>query len=123
MDLGVLAENFRIIRATLAPDTRLIYVAKAEAYGLGARRAVAVALAHGADQVAVFTLGEAAQLREAGISAPILLLGEALPEDVPWILQLNLEPCVGRLEMARLLDEQGASVACGSPSTLRSTRG
>lgn len=107
VDLGILAENFRIIRSALAADTRLIYVAKAEAYGLGARRAVSVALAHGVDQIAVFTLGEAAQLRESGITAPILLLGEALPEDVPWILQLNLEPCVGRLEIARLLDEHG----------------
>lgn len=107
VDLAALAQNFRLIRADLPARTRLLYVAKDDAYGLGAVRASQTALANGADLLAVFTLGEAAQLRDAGIRAPILLLGERLPDELPWVLELGLETCVGRIEIARQLAELG----------------
>ena len=105
VDLAALAQNFRLIRAELPARTRLLYVVKDNAYGLGAVRAAQTTLANGADQLAVFTLGEAAELRDAGIHAPILLLGERLPDELPWVLELGLETCVGRIEIARQLDE------------------
>ena len=107
VDLAALAHNIRLIRAELPSRTRLLYVVKDAAYGLGAVRAAQTALANGADQLAVFTLSEAAELRAAGIGAPILLLGERLPDELPWVLELGLEPCVGRMEIARQLDELG----------------
>jgi len=103
VDLAALAQNFRLIRAELPASTRLLYVVKDDAYGLGAVPAARVALANGSDQLAVFTLSEAAQLREAGIHAPILLLGERLPDELPHVLELDLEPCVGRVEIAQQL--------------------
>ena len=107
VDLAALAQNFRLLRAELPAPTRLLYVVKDDAYGLGAVRASQVALANGADQLAVFTLGEAAELRDAGIRAPILLLGERLPDELPWVLELGLEACVGRVEIAQQLAELG----------------
>ncbi len=107
VDLAVLAENFRRIRAELPADTRLLYVLKDDAYGMGAVPAAQVALANGASMLAVFTLGEAAELRDSGITAPILLLGERLPDELPWVLDLGVETCVGRIEIARALHELG----------------
>lgn len=107
VDLDRLADNFRRLRAALPASKRLLFVAKDDAYGLGSVMAAKVALANGADQLAVFTLGEAAELRTAGVAAPILLLGERLPDELPWVLELGLEPCVGRLEVARQLAELG----------------
>jgi alanine racemase len=107
VDLAALAQNFRQLRAELPPATRLLFVAKDDAYGLGVGPASRVALEHGADRLAVFTLSEASELRTAGITAPILLLGERLPDELPWVLELGLEPCVGRLEIARQLSELG----------------
>ncbi|HRI16515.1 MAG TPA: alanine racemase [Verrucomicrobiota bacterium] len=107
VDLSALAQNCRLIRADLPARTQLLYVVKDDAYGLGAVPAARVALANGANQLAVFTLGEAAELRDAGISAPILLLGERLPEELPSALELNLEPCVGRIEIAEQLSKLG----------------
>jgi alanine racemase len=107
VDLVRLADNFRRLRAALPASKRLLFVAKDDAYGLGSVMAAKVALANGADQLAVFTLGEAAELRTAGVAAPILLLGERLPDELPWVLELGLEPCVGRLEVARQLAELG----------------
>ena len=107
VDLAALAENFRLLRAELPAGTRLLYVLKDHAYGLGAVPAARVALANGVDSLAVVTLAEAAELRDAGIDAPILLLGERLPDELPWVLKLDLEPCVGRLEIAQGLAELG----------------
>jgi len=107
VDLGVLAENVRRIRTALPQPTRLLYVLKDDAYGLGAVAAARVALANGADMLAVFTLGEAAELRDAGIGARILMLGERLPDELPWVLELGLETCVGAIGIARDLDALG----------------
>ncbi len=106
VDLAALARNCRLIRAELPAATRFLYVVKDNAYGVGAVAAARVALANGADSLAVFTLGEAAELRDAGISAPILLLGERIPEELPHVFDLDLEPCVGRIEMAEQLAQQ-----------------
>ena len=107
VDLGALAHNIRQIRTELPAGVRLLFVAKDGAYGLGAVEAARTALAHGASQLAVFTLGEAAELRDAGITAPILLLGERLVPELDHVVDLDLEPCVGRLDNARELGQRG----------------
>lgn len=107
VDLSSLARNCQLIRATLPAQTHLLYVVKDNAYGLGAVPASQLVLANGADQLAVFTLGEAQTLRDAGIRARILLLGERIPEELPHILELGLEPCVGRIDIAETLGAFG----------------
>jgi alanine racemase len=105
VDLRALGNNFRLIRADLPTAVRLLYVVKDEAYGAGALMAARTALANGAAELAVFTLDEAAMLRSAGIQAPILLLGERTPEELPACLDLGVHPCIGSLAMAQALDE------------------
>lgn len=107
VDLAALAHNFRLLRSELPAAKRLLFVAKDDAYGLGSVRASRIALANGAEQLAVFTLSEAAELRAAGITAPVLLFGERLPDELPAVLELNVEPCVGRIEIAQRLAELG----------------
>lgn len=107
VDLAALAHNFRLLRSELPASKRLLFVAKDDAYGLGSVRASRIALANGAEQLAVFTLSEAAELRAAGITAPVLLFGERLPDELPAVLELNVEPCVGRIEIAQRLAELG----------------
>jgi len=74
VDLGALAHNFD--RARALAGARVLYpVIKADAYGHGAVP-VARALARaGADRFAVVSVKEAAELRSAGIHAPLLVLG------------------------------------------------
>ena len=107
VDLSVLANNVRLIRADLSKSVRLLYVVKDEAYGMGAVAAAKVALANGVDHLAIYTLEEAAALREAGIIAPILILGERTPLEIPGVIELQLTPCVSSLEMAREFDAAG----------------
>lgn len=107
VDLGALGRNVARIRAELPADTLLLYVIKDGAYGLGAVPAARTALAHGADLLAVSTLHEAAELRDAGVHARILLMGERLPDELTWVVSLGLEASVGRLEIARALSAEG----------------
>ncbi len=71
IDLTALRHNYRLARER--HGGRVLAVVKANAYGHGAVRC-AQALAHDADGFAVAFLGEALELRAAGITAPILLL-------------------------------------------------
>ena len=107
VDLDQLARNWEILRREVPASVSLMFVAKDNAYGLGAVEAARVALNHHADSLAVFTLGEAQELRDAGITAPILLLGERLADEVPHVVELNLEPCVGSIEMAEAFSHAG----------------
>jgi alanine racemase len=107
VDLAQLARNWALIRREVPPPVSLMFVTKDNAYGLGAVEAARVALEHHADSLAVFTLGEAQELRDAGITAPILILGERLADEVPHVLELELEPCVGSLDMAEAFARAG----------------
>lgn len=93
IDLAAIAYNVKKIKQILAPETELMAVVKADAYGHGAVRVAQTALQAGATWLATATLGEGIELREAGIAAPILLLGAInTPEEVIAIGQWDLQP-------------------------------
>ncbi|AFY75850.1 MAG: alanine racemase [Hydrococcus sp. C42_A2020_068] len=93
IDRAALAHNVRQIKQVLSPQTQLMAVVKADAYGHGAVRVAQTALQAGASWLATATLGEGIELREAGIVAPILLLGAInTPEEVAAIANWKLQP-------------------------------
>jgi alanine racemase len=74
IDRSALRHNCR--RAvTLADGRDVIGVVKADAYGHGAEVVAHTMLASGVKRLAVVSIGEGATLRNAGMTAPILLLG------------------------------------------------
>ena len=74
IDLDAIAANVRALRERLVPDTTLMAIVKADAYGHGAVPVAQAALSAGASWLGVATVGEGVSLREAGIDAPILVL-------------------------------------------------
>ena len=100
VDLGQLAENFRLIRAD-APDGLAIgSVVKDAAYGHGAVEVARVVLGQGAESLLVSNLDEAAELRDAGITAPVLLMGERMESELPACLELGLTLAIGNAPIA-----------------------
>ncbi len=79
IDLDAIEENYRKIRAQLKPGTKICCVVKADAYGHGAERLSQEYEALGADWFAVSNLEEALQIRRAGATRPILILGYTPP--------------------------------------------
>jgi len=74
IDLGALRHNLAEVRRA-APGREPIAVVKADAYGHGAARIARALEDAGVRRLAVVSLGEAAELRDAGVRAAILLLG------------------------------------------------
>lgn len=75
IDLGAIAHNVGVLRRSAAP-AGIWAVVKADGYGHGAVRVARSALEAGADGLCVALVQEGAELRGAGIDAPILLLSE-----------------------------------------------
>jgi alanine racemase len=93
IDLGALSHNVKQLRQLLSPNTQLMAVVKADAYGHGAVTVAKTALESGASWLGVATVPEGIELREAGIKAPILLLGAAqTPEQIQAIAHWKLQP-------------------------------
>jgi alanine racemase len=86
---------------------------KADGYGHGAVPLARLALEEGAEFLAVATSGEGALLREAGITAPILLLSIPLPEEIPQIILDSLTPLVGDRDC--ILEFAAAAERSGKP--------
>lgn len=83
------------------PTAKVLGVVKADAYGHGAVEA-AQTLAHaGADYFAVATAAEGAELREAGISLPILVLGYVGDEDISLLIRHDLAAALCDMQTAR----------------------
>ncbi|HEY9847512.1 MAG TPA: alanine racemase, partial [Candidatus Caenarcaniphilales bacterium] len=110
VNLDALAHNIRQLKQLLSGQTELMAVVKADAYGHGAVTVAQTALAQGATWLGVATIDEGIELRQAGIAAPILLLGATnTPQQVRVIAQWQLQPTVctpkQALIFSKVLDE------------------
>ena len=98
---SALAHNFMVAKA-YAGGAKLWAVLKANAYGHGLERAARALGA--ADGFAVLDLQEAARLRVAGVTKPILLLeGFFKPADLPLLAKYRLTPVIHNPEQVEML--------------------
>jgi alanine racemase len=103
IDLGKLRNNLRLIRRDLPRHVKLLAVVKDEAYGHGALDVARIALEEGAWGFGLSTLEEAMALRDAGIKAPLLLLGERQEAELEWCVAHDLTVCVNEPHSVRKL--------------------
>jgi len=80
-----LRRNILAARNKIGPHPKICFPVKADAYGHGVVPVSRCALEAGVEYLAVATLSEGMELRAAGIHAPIMLLSQTLPEDLPDI--------------------------------------
>ena len=106
IDLGAIEHNYRTLRAALKPETKFLGVVKADAYGHGAKEVARVLQDCGCDYLAVAAISEAAALREAGISLPILILGYTAPENTETLINYGITQSVSALTPAREMSER-----------------
>ena len=107
--LGNLEHNYRALRAC-APDSKFLATVKANAYGHGAIPVAKRLTELGADYLAAACLDEAAGLRNAGITAPILILGYTPPKLAGELVDLDITQTVFTPKLAKALsDAAGAA--------------
>ena len=105
IDLDALAHNYHALRAMLPQGCRFAGLVKADAYGHGAVPVARKLAELGADMLAVACVDEGEQLRRAGITLPILCLGQTSPELGEELLQWDITQEVEDLETAKALSE------------------
>jgi alanine racemase len=108
IDLGRLRRNLQLLRHDLPRKVKLLAVVKDEAYGHGALDIARVALEEGASALGLSTLEEAMALRNAGVKAPLLLLGERQEAELPWCVQHDLTVCINEPHTAKKLARAAA---------------
>ena len=111
IDLSNLEHNYRALRAMLPQGCRFLGVVKADAYGHGAVPVSKRLEQLGAEYLAVACLDEAMELRQAGITTPILILGYTPVERADTLLEGGITQTVYDLDMAK--DLSAAAVAAG----------
>lgn len=92
--------NYKSIRAQLPENCRFLGVVKANAYGHGALRVSEILQEEGADYLAVACLDEAVELREGGITMPILILGHTPSRYTETLIKNNITQAVSCLAKA-----------------------
>jgi alanine racemase len=105
VDLDAAADNVRAVRRMVGPARKIFAVVKADGYGHGAAEVGAVFVAHGADALAVADLAEGIRLRRHGITAPVLVYPNSLPEAAPKAIAHGLIPTLVDLDAARAYAE------------------
>lgn len=103
IDLARLRRNLQLIRRNLPRAVKWLAVVKDEAYGHGALDIARLALEEGAWGFGLSTLEEAMSLRDAGITAPLLLLGERQEAELEWCVAHDLTVCVNEPHSVRKL--------------------
>jgi len=110
--LGALRRNFARARELAGKDVAVMAVVKAEAYGHGMLRVARELLAEGAGYLGVALVEEAIALREAGIDAPILVLGSPPDESLPDFARYGIDLAVASAAKARAA--QAAAALAGA---------
>lgn len=113
IDLSNLEHNYRALRAMLPQGCRFLGVVKADAYGHGAVQVARRLETLGAEYLAVACLDEALELRQAGITIPILILGYTPVERTDSLLEGGITQTVYDVDMAKALSD--AAMAAGKP--------
>jgi len=75
VDLGSVEHNIKALKSRLSAGTKLLAVVKADAYGHGSTTIAPILVASGVDMLGVASVDEGIELRDAGITIPVLVLG------------------------------------------------
>ena len=114
VDLAQLRRNWDAITRYCPAGMGSACVVKDDAYGHGALPVAEIALERGAEMLVVASVTEALELRQGGIEAAILILGERSRDEYAICLQHNFAACVGShaalAELSRAVQALGRAI-------------
>ncbi|GAA4378225.1 bifunctional UDP-N-acetylmuramoyl-tripeptide:D-alanyl-D-alanine ligase/alanine racemase [Hymenobacter koreensis] len=113
VNLDALVHNLNYYRARLQPGTRLMVMVKAFAYGSSSYEVANLLEFHRVDYLAVAYTDEGVQLRESGISLPVMVMNPS-PDSFGLLRQYHLEPEI--YSFARLREYLQAAAAGPLPA-------
>lgn len=108
IDLQAFRHNFLNLRKYLGPETKIMAVVKADAYGHGAVPCARMAVDSGADYLGAGVIEEGIEFRENGLAAPILILGSIFPDEAEDLVRHDLATILCTLPLALALSNEAA---------------
>ena len=106
IDLQAFQHNLQTLRKYLDPQTQIMAVVKADAYGHGAIPCARIAVENGADYLGAGVIEEGIELRENGLNAPILILGSIFPDEAEDLVRHNLATILCTQPLAQALSKE-----------------
>ncbi|WDL95370.1 alanine racemase [Alicyclobacillus sp. ALC3] len=122
VDLDAITFNVKSVKQHVGPRVEVMAVVKANGYGHGAVPVAKAAIAAGATWLGVATLGEALELRQSGITVPVLVLGYVSPDAANVAMAQNITLTVASVAHAEGLARSVAAVD-GAESAVSVGRG
>jgi alanine racemase len=123
IDLRQFRRNFELIHQDKPKGLQITSVIKDEAYGHGAYEAARVAVNSGIDFLALGTVEEAVALRDQGIKARLLVLGDRHESELPWCINHDLTCCVSGPDSVAKLGQLAARAGKRVPVHLKVNTG
>ena len=102
IDLGALTSNLNYFKARIAPETRIMVMVKAFAYGSGSLEVANMLQYHKVDYLGVAYADEGVELRKGNITIPIMVMNPS-EDSFESLLTYNLEPEVYSFKIFRQL--------------------
>lgn len=110
VDLSALRHNFAQMRQAITKNTRIMAVVKGNGFGHGYIEPAKAFIEAGADALAVTRLDEAIPMRQAGITAPILLFAPIQLDNAQAAIEADLEMTVCSLELTHAISAAAQSL-------------
>jgi len=102
VNLNALLHNLKVYRSYLQPETKLLVMVKASAYGSGSMETAKLLEYQQVDYFGVAYADEGTELRKGGIKTPILVLNPE-PSTFDQLVRYNLEPEIYSLKQLKEL--------------------
>jgi alanine racemase len=102
ISLGAISSNLDKVRLKVG-KRKILAVIKASAYGHGAVPVAKILISKGVDMFGVATVGEGIELRDAGITHPIVVLSGIAHDEIDELLNYSLTPVVYNLSIAKYI--------------------
>ena len=110
INLDAIKHNYNEIRKITSPDAKIMAIIKADGYGHGFKAIASVLLNNGVDAFGVATTDEAMQIRKAGFTLPVLILGVVLDDEYKKAIENEISLCVANFETATEISEIAKSI-------------
>ncbi len=104
VDISALLNNFHLLRQKFAAGRKLLSIVKTDAYGHGAAQIATILQSAGSEGFSVSGLFEAEELRQSGITAPIVILGYTPAHHAELLAHRKIHQCIFSLDYARELN-------------------
>jgi len=106
INLNNLSHNFHQIKKLISPQTKIMVTVKADAYGHGLIPVSRKLVSEGVDFLGVASIDEGIKLRQAGINAPILIMGMILKKDIEPLFKYSLTTTISDELLPEALNKQ-----------------